>query len=444
MSTKKPDGKLAILTPGLGAVSTTLMAGVEMIRRGKSLPIGSVTQLGTARIGRRDEPNRYAKIKDLVPLASLDDIVFGAWDIVSEPGDVVAERSRVLTREHLNEIKPWLANIKPKKGVHDPELVRRIKADHVKTEKTAREKIAALRQDIKDFKKELNAKRAVMVFTASTEVHRSPQNLPTTLQEFDKLIDQNDPVITPTMMYAYAAISEGVPFINGTPNYSGDLPAIQELARQKVVPVAGKDFKSGQTMMKTVLAPALKARMIGLNGWYSTNILGNRDGEVLDDPAAFKSKEVTKSSVLETILEKDLYPDLYSKYAHKVSIHYYPPRGDDKEGWDNIDIFGWMGYPMQIKINFLCKDSILAAPLALDLALFGDLASRLEWKGIQEWLSFYFKSPNVKPGLEVENDLFIQQTKLKNTLRAIAGEEPITHLGLDYYADDLPLPKPTK
>ncbi|MBI5548720.1 MAG: inositol-3-phosphate synthase [Deltaproteobacteria bacterium] len=442
---KKPEGRLAILTPGLGAVSTTFMAGVEMIRQGKSKPIGSVTQMGTARIGRRDEPNRYVKINELVPLADIKDIAFGAWDIVSEPGDVVAERSKVLTREHLNEIKPYLKTIVPKKGVHDPELVRRLEADHVKSEKTAREKIEALRQDIRDFKRDLNAKRAVTVFCASTEVYRSAAlNLPPALKDFDKLIDANDPAITPTMMYAYASICEGVPFINGTPNYSVDLPAIQELARDKCVPIAGKDFKSGQTMMKTVLAPALKARMIGLNGWYSTNILGNRDGEVLDDPAAFKSKEVTKSSVLSTILEKDLYPDLYSKYAHKVSIHYYPPRGDDKEGWDNIDIFGWMGYPMQIKINFLCKDSILAAPLALDLALFGDLASRLEWKGIQEWLSFYFKSPMTKPGLEVENDLFIQQTKLKNTLRAIAGEEPITHLGLDYYGEDLPLPTAKK
>lgn len=440
-SMKKPEGRLAVLCPGLGAVSTTMMAGVEMIRRGKAAPVGSVTQMGTARIGRRDE-RKVVKINELVPLARLEDVVFGAWDIVSESADQVAERSRVLTREHLDELKPWLSQIKPKKGVHDPELVRRIAADHVKTEKTAREKIEALRKDIRDFKVELNAKRAVVVFCASTEVYRTPANLPSSLKDFDALIDKNDPAITPTMMYAYAAIMEGVPFINGTPNYSVDLPAIQELARDKGVPIAGKDFKSGQTMMKTVLAPAFKARMLGLNGWYSTNILGNRDGEVLDDPAAFKSKEVTKTSVLETILEKDLYPALYSKYSHKVAIHYYPPRGDDKEGWDNIDIFGWMNYPMQIKINFLCKDSILAAPLALDLALLGDLAGRLEWKGIQEWLSFYFKSPMAKPGLSAENDLFIQQTKFKNTLRAIAGEDPITHLGLDYYGDDLPLPKP--
>jgi myo-inositol-1-phosphate synthase len=442
MNSKKPQGNLAILTPGLGAVSTTLAAGVEMIRRGKVAAIGSVTQLGTARIGKRDE-HKYVAIKDLVPLASLDDLVFGSWDVLNETGDVVAERSKVLNRQDMEFVRPFLKTLKPKKGIHDADLVKRIKADHVKTEKTAREKIEALRQDIRDFKKELNAKRAVMIHCTSTEGFRPPSNLPTSFKDFEKLVDKNDALISPSMMYCYASIAEGVPFMNGTPNTCAELPALQEYARAQCVPIAGKDLKTGQTMLKTVLAPAIKARMLGLAGWYSTNILGNRDGEVLDDPAAFKAKALTKEAVLETILERDLYPDLYKSYHHKVSIHYYPPRGDDKEGWDNIDVFGWMGYPMQLKVNFLCKDSILAAPLVLDLALFGDLAHRLEWRGIQEWLSFYFKSPMVKPGLEIENDHFIQQTKLKNTLRAIAGEELITHLGLDYYADDLPLPNKT-
>jgi len=437
---KKPEGRLAVLMPGFGGVATTFIAGVEMARQGKCPAIGSVTQLGTARIGKRDE-HKYVKINELVPLAGLEDMAFGAWDIQPEAGDEVAVRSSVLSRPHLAETKAYLSTIKPKKGVHDPSLVKRVEATHVKSETKARDKIEALRQDIRDFKKELNAKRAVVMFTASTEAYRDPDKLPPTIKEFDKLIDANDPAISPTMMYAYAAIAEGAPFVNGTPNFSVDLPALQEFARQKNVAIAGKDFKSGQTMLKTALAPTIKARMLGLNGWYSTNILGNRDGEVLDDPEAFKMKEKTKAGVLETILERNLYPDLYSKYSHKICIHYYPPRADDKEGWDNIDIFGWLKYPMQMKINFLCKDSILAAPLALDLALFADLAARLEWRGIQEWLGFFFKNPMTKAGLEVENDLFIQQTKLKNTLRTIAGEDVITHLGLDYYGDDLPLPK---
>jgi myo-inositol-1-phosphate synthase len=426
--------------PGLGAVATTFIAGVEMARQGKCAPIGSVTQLGTARIGRRDE-HKYVKLSELVPLASLDDLVFGAWDIIPETAAEVAERSGVLNRQHLDAIKPFLATIKPKKAVYAANLVKNIKGTHYKDLKNTREKIEALRQDIRDFKKELGAKRAVVMYTGSTEAWMDYSPLGTTVADLEKAIDRSDSAFTPTMMYAYAAISEGAPFVNCTPNVSSEIPALQELARQKSVPLAGKDLKTGQTMLKTVLAPALKARMLGLNGWYSTNILGNRDGEVLEDPGSFKSKEKTKTQVLDTILERDLYPDLYAKYSHKVSIHYYPPRGDDKESWDNIDIFGWMNYPMQIKINFLCRDSILAAPLVLDLALFADLASRIEWKGIQEWLSLFFKQPIVKEGLEIENDLFIQQTKLKNTLRAIAGEELITHLGLDYYGADLPLPK---
>ena len=435
---KKPEGKLAVLMPGLGAVATTFIAGVELIRRGKAQPVGSLTQLGSARLGKRTD-GRTVPIKDLVPLAKLDDMVFGAWDIVSEDAAQVAERSGVLSREHMEVCRAALAAIKPKQGVHDPEAVRRIAADHVMSAKTHNEKIEQLRKDIRDFKKDLGAKRAVMIFTASTETYRPMPEAVKSKKAFEEALAANDPGISPTMMYAWAAILEGVPFANATPNFSVDLPAIQELAREKHVPLAGKDLKSGQTFLKTVIAPALKARLLGLNGWFSTNILGNRDGEVLDDPQAFRSKEITKTGVLETILQPDVYPILYGKYSNKVSIHYYPPRGDEKEGWDNIDIFGWMNYPMQIKINFLCRDSILAAPLVLDLALFLDLAARAEWRGIQEWLSFYFKSPMAKEGLYPEHDLFIQNTKLKNTLRVLAGEEPITHLGLDYYPDDMPL-----
>ncbi|NVI99316.1 inositol-3-phosphate synthase [Myxococcus sp. AM001] len=439
-SVAKPDGKLAVLIPGLGAVSTTLMAGVELARQGKGHPIGSLTQMGTARLGKRTD-GRTVKLNELVPLAELKDIAFGAWDIIREDAYEVAVRSGVLSDKHLEEVKPFLQGIKPKQGVHDAEFVRRIEANHIKATKTHRESIEALRQDIRDFKKELNATRAVMVVCSSVETFRPLPESFKTLAAFEKALDENSPDINPTALYTYAAIKEGVPFANATPNASVDTPALQELAKQEAVAVAGRDLKSGQTMMKTVIAPALKARMLGLDGWFSTNILGNRDGEVLDDPAAFKAKEVTKSSVLDTILQPDLYPELYKKYAHKVSIHYYPPRGDAKEGWDNIDITGWLGYPMQIKVNFLCRDSILAAPLVLDIALFLDLAKRLEWRGIQEWMSFYFKSPMAQPGLPVEHDLFIQLTKLKNTLRVVAGEDPITHLGLDYYGDDLPLSK---
>jgi myo-inositol-1-phosphate synthase len=436
----KPEGKLAVLVPGLGAVSTTLMAGVELARQGKGLPIGSLTQMGTARLGKRTE-GRTVKINELVPLASLDDVVFGAWDIISENAYQVAVRSGVLNDKHLEQVRPFLEKIAPKKGVHNAEFVRRIEANHTKTTATHRESIEALRQDIRDFKKELGAKRAVMVVCASVETYIGVPAFTQSLAALEKALDANDASINPTLLYTYAALMEGVPFANATPNTSVDTPALQELARQQNVPVAGRDLKSGQTMMKTVIAPALKARLLGLEGWFSTNILGNRDGEVLDDPQAFKAKEVTKSGVLDTILQPEQYPELYGKYSHKVSIHYYPPRGDAKEGWDNIDITGWLGYPMQIKVNFLCRDSILAAPLVLDIALFLDLAKRLEWKGIQEWMSFYFKSPMAQPGLPVEHDLFIQATKLKNTLRVVAGEEPITHLGLDYYGDDLPLAK---
>ncbi len=435
---EKPTGRLAVLIPGLGAVSTTFIAGVELVRQGQARPIGSLTQLGTARLGKRTD-GRVVAIRDLVPLASLDDLVFGTWDIVNEDGATVAERSHVLHGEDLQRVRPLLRAIEPKRGVHDPARVSRITADHVKEERTARAKVEALREDIRDFKRKLGADRAVMIFLASTESYRPPTKLGAALENLEAALDTDDPAVSPTMLYAYAALAEGVPFVNGTPNLSADLPAIQELARRRRLPVAGKDLKSGQTMMKTVLAPALKARALGLSGWFSTNILGNRDGQVLDDPQNFRSKEVTKSGVLESILQPQLYPMLYGHYAHKVAIHYYPPRGDEKEGWDNIDIFGWLDYPMQIKVNFLCRDSILAAPLVLDLALFTDLAHRAGWRGIQEWLSFYFKSPMAREGLLAENDLFIQATKLKNTLRRLGGEATLDHLGLDYYGEDLPL-----
>ena len=435
----KPEGRLAILLPGLGAVATTLIAGVDLIRRGKARPIGSLTQMGTARLGKRTE-NRVVPLRELVPLASLDQVAFGAWDVVSEDGEQVARRSGVLSAADLEASREALRAIRPRRGVFEAARVPRIAADHVCPATTHRERIEALRQDLRDFKRELSADRAVVVFMASVETLQPAPACGGSLADFEAGLDRTDPAISPTMLYAYAALRERTPFVNGTPNLAVELPALQALARQLGVPIAGKDFKSGQTMMKTALAPALKARLLGLEGWFSTNILGNRDGEVLDEPEAFRSKEVTKAGVLDTILQPDVYPDLYGDFTHKVSIHYYPPRGDDKEGWDSIDIFGWLRSPMQIKVNFLCKDSILAAPLALDLALFMDLAARLGWKGIQEWLSFYFKGPMAADGLYPEHDLFIQLSKLKNTLRAVAGEEPITHLGLEYYGEDLPLP----
>ena len=434
-----PSGKLAVLIPGLGAVATTFIAGVELARRGLGMPVGSLTQLGTARLGKRTE-HRVVPLAELVPLAGLDDLVFGAWDIVDENALEVARRSGVLPETQLAPVAEVLAGIRPKPGIYDPEAVRRIAANHVVPETTHRERIARVRQDIRDFLRDLGADRAVMINTASTETFREPPRFHGSLELLERALDADDPAITPALIYAYAAIVEGVPYANGTPNFAADTPALLELARKHGVPTAGKDLKTGQTMMKTVIAPALKARLLGLHGWFSTNILGNRDGEVLDDPQAFRSKEVTKTGVLDTILQPDEYPDLYGKFSHKVSIHYYPPRGDAKEGWDNIDLFGWLGLPMQIKVNFLCRDSILAAPLVLDLALFLDLAKRTGWRGVQEWLSFYFKSPTVPEGLYPEHDLFIQLTKLKNTLRVLAGEEPITHLGLDYYGDDLALP----
>ena len=427
------SGRLGVLTPGLGAVATTFMAGVESIRTGHSQPIGSLTQMATIRLGKRTE-QRSPLIKDFVPLARLEDIVFGAWDPIPDDALTAARKAGVLEERDIQPIADFLAAIKPMPAVFDNKYVTRINGTNVKKGKTKRDLAEQLRQDIRDFKAKHKLDRVVIVWCASTEIFIKPGPQHATVEQFEKAMDRNDDAISPSMLYAYAAIMEGVPYANGAPNLAVDTPALIQLANEKGVPIMGKDFKTGQTWMKTVIAPGLKARMLGLAGWYSTNILGNRDGEVLDDPASFKTKEESKLSVLHNILQPEKYPELYKDFAHVVRINYYPPRGDNKEGWDNIDIVGWMGYPMQIKINFLCRDSILAAPIALDLALFMDFAHRAGMKGIQEWLSFYFKSPMAAAGLQPEHDLFIQQTKLKNTLRHYMGEDQITHLGVEYYA----------
>jgi myo-inositol-1-phosphate synthase len=432
-SVRPAKGKLGILTPGLGAVATTFIAGVESVRRGLSKPIGSLTQMATIRLGKRTE-NRSPLIKEFVPLAELDDIVFGAWDPIPDDAYTAAKKAGVLEDRDLEPLKDFLKKIKPMPAAFENHYVTRINGKNVKKGKTKRDIAEQLREDMRRFKKENGCDRLVIVWCASTEIYIKPGKTHATIEAFEKAMEANDETIAPSMLYAWAAIMEGVPFANGAPNLSADVPALVQLANEKGVPISGKDFKTGQTWMKTVIAPGLKARMLGLAGWYSTNILGNRDGEVLDDPASFKTKEESKLSVLHTILQPEKYPDLYKDFSHVVRINYYPPRGDNKEGWDNIDIVGWMGYPMQIKVNFLCRDSILAAPIALDLALFSDFAHRAGMKGIQEWLSFYYKSPMTAPGLPPEHDLFIQQTKLKNTLRHLMGEEQITHLGLEYYA----------
>ena len=430
-STIRPaTGRLGIITPGLGAVATTFMAGVESIRRGLSSPVGSLTQMATIRLGKRAE-NRSPLIKDFVPLADLKDIVFGAWDPIPDDAYTAAKKAGVLEEKHLEPIADFLRKIKPMPAVFENKYVTRIHGTNVKTGKTKRDLAEQLRQDIREFKSKNKCDRIVIVWCASTEVYIKAGPQHATIEQFEKAMERNDDAIAPSMLYAYAAIMEGVAFCNGAPNLTADIPALLELANAKGVAVSGKDFKTGQTWMKTVIAPGLKARMLGLAGWYSTNILGNRDGEVLDDPASFKTKEESKLSVLHTILQPELYPELYKGFSHVVRINYYPPRGDNKEGWDNIDIFGWMGYPMQIKVNFLCRDSILAAPIVLDLALFSDLAQRSGMKGVQEWLSFYYKSPmSSQPSLQPEHDLFIQQTKLKNTLRQLMGEEQVTHVDL--------------
>jgi myo-inositol-1-phosphate synthase len=427
-----PKGKLGVLMPGMGAVSTTFMAGVELVRRGESIPVGSLTQLGTIRLGKRTE-GRVPKIKDLVPLAKLDDLVFGGWDVFPDDAYQAAAKAGVLDSKDLNKVQKFLKTIKPMKAAFDQSYVKNLQGTHVKKGKTKFDLAEQIRQDIRDFKKKNKCDRLVMVWCASTEVFLKPEAVHKDLASFEKGMKESHPAIAPSMLYAWAAISEGVPFANGAPNLTVDIPALEEYAKAKEVPIGGKDFKTGQTLLKTVLAPAFKARMLGLNGWFSTNILGNRDGEVLDDPGSFKTKEESKLGALEYILQPSIYPDLYGKIHHKVRINYYPPRGDNKEGWDNIDIFGWLGYPMQIKVDFLCRDSILAAPIVLDLALFFDLAKRAGMRGIQEWLSFYFKSPMCARELYPEHDLFIQSMKLKNTLRWMMGEDLITHLGAEYY-----------
>jgi myo-inositol-1-phosphate synthase len=426
-------GRLGVLTPGLGAVATTFMAGVESVRKGHSKPIGSLTQMATIRLGKRTE-QRSPLIKDFVPLSGLEDIVFGAWDPIPDDALTAARKAGVLEEKDLAPIADFLSSIKPMPAVFDNKYVTRINGSNVKKGKTKRDLAEQLRQDIRDFKAKHKLDRVVIVWCASTEIFIKPGPQHATIEQFEKAMERNDDAIAPSMLYAYAAIMEGVPYANGAPNLAVDTPALIQLSIEKGVPIMGKDFKTGQTWMKTVIGPGLKARMLGLAGWYSTNILGNRDGEVLDDPASFKTKEESKLSVLHDILQPEIYPDLYKDFAHVVRINYYPPRGDNKEGWDNIDIVGWMGYPMQIKVNFLCRDSILAAPIVLDLALFMDFAHRAGMKGIQEWLSFYFKSPMAAAGLRPEHDLFIQQTKLKNTLRHYMGEDQITHLGVEYYA----------
>ena len=429
------NGKLGVMIPGMGAVATTFVAGVEAIRKGLAKPIGSLTQMGTIRLGKRTDA-RSPKIKDFVPLARLDDLVFTGWDIFTDDMYASARNAGVLDRDLLDQIKPFLQSIKPRKAVFDRNYVRKLDGPNVKKGKNKMDLAEQLREDIREFKKSSGASRFVMIWCGSTEIFLRPRAVHESVKAFEKGLAQSDEDIAPSMIYAYAALSEGVPFANGAPNLTVDIPVMQELSRRNRAPICGKDFKTGQTLVKTILAPGFKARMLGLSGWYSTNILGNRDGEVLDDPDSFKTKEESKLGVLEHILQPQMYPDLYGKIFHKVRINYYPPRGDNKEGWDNIDIFGWLGYPMQIKVDFLCRDSILAAPIVLDLVLFLDLAQRsveLRGIGIQEWLSFYFKSPMTAPGLYPEHDLFIQSMKLKNTLRHLKGEALITHLGLEYY-----------
>lgn len=442
---KKPNGKLAVLIPGMGAVTSTLIAGVEMFKKGLGKPFGSITQMQRIRLGKRYE-NRNPLIKDFVPLAELSDLVFGGWDIYDDTIYEAALKAEVFEPHQLHPVKDELSKIKPMPAVFDRKFVKNLHPSIMKKAKTKMELAELLMKDIEDFISKNKTERAVMCWCGSTEVYTEESDVHRSLKKFEEGLKKNSPYISPSMIYAYASLKMKVPYANGAPNLSVDIPALIELSHLNGVPVAGKDFKTGQTLMKTIIAPGLKARMLGVRGWYSTNILGNRDGLVLDDEGSFKTKEKSKKSVLDTILEPELYPDLYGNVYHKVRIDYYPPRGDAKEGWDNIDIFGWMGMPMQIKINFLCRDSILAAPVMLDIILFLDLAQRAGLKGIQEWMSFFFKSPMHRPDLKPENDLFIQHIKLKNTLRILMNEEVIDHSGLDYYDERFkPIkPKPPK
>ena len=429
---KPAEGKLMVFIPGMGAITSTFLAGIFNIKKGLYKPIGSITQMGHIRLGKRTE-NRSPMIKDFVPLAKLDQLEFAGWDIFEDNMYEAAKRADVVLPQHIHSIKSEMESIKPMSAVFYHDWVKNIDGPNVKKGKNHLDLAHQLMDDMKKSMSEKGCVRAVMVWNASTEAYHKPCEIHETLDAFEKALEDNHPEVAPSQIYAYAALKMGIPYINGAPNYTVDVKAIQELAEKNKVPIAGKDWKTGQTLMKTILGPGLKTRMLGLAGWFSTNILGNRDGEVLDNPDNFKSKEVSKLSVLDTILEPDKYPDLYGNYYHKVRINYYPPRGDAKEAWDNIDIVGWLDMPMQIKINFLCRDSILAAPVVLDTVLFADLASRAGFWGIQEWLSFYFKSPMVAEGLYPEHDIFIQQTKMKNTLRHIMGEDLITHLGNEYY-----------
>jgi len=435
---KKPDqiqaadGKLGVLLPGMGAVATTFVAGSMLARRNLAKPIGSLTQYGHIRLGKRTE-EREPRIDEFVPLAKLDDLVFGGWDLFGDDMHAAASEAKVLTGEHLSQVKDELSQVKPMPAVFFPEYVKRLRGEHVKKETSKMDLAEAVREDVRRFKRDNDLDRCVAVWCGSTEVHHEPVEVHSSLAKFEKGLVDGDPAISPSMIYAYGLLQEGVGYANGAPNLTTDIPALRQLSRDRGAPISGKDFKTGQTLMKTIIAPGMKARMLGIRGWFSTNILGNRDGEVLDDPDSFKSKEVSKLGVLEQVLQPEKYADLYADMYHKVRINYYPPRGDQKEGWDNIDIVGWLDYPMQIKIDFLCRDSILAAPIVLDLVLFMDLAQRAGFSGIQEWLSFYFKSPIAAPGLTAENDLFIQLMKLKNMLRWMKSEELITHVGHEYY-----------
>jgi myo-inositol-1-phosphate synthase len=433
---QKAEGKLGLLMPGLGAVATTLIAGVEAVKKDLAQPVGSLTQIGNIRLGKRTE-NRYPKIKDFVPLADLNDIVFGGWDTYSDNVFEAATKAKVLEPMMLHALRAELEAIKPMKAVFDKSYVSNLDGDHIKRAATKAGLAKQVMDDIENFKDANDCSRIVMVWCGSTEAYLEPSEVHETIENFEQGLRENNPAISPSMIYAFAAIKLGIPFMNGAPNLTCDIPALIELAKQTSTPIGGKDFKTGQTLMKTIVAPGLQARALGIRGWFSSNILGNRDGLVLDNPDNFRTKELSKLSVLEEILQPDINPELYGEIYHKIRINYYPPHGDNKESWDNIDIFGWLGYQMQIKINFLCRDSILAAPIVLDLALFSDLAKRAGMVGIQEWLSFYFKSPQTAPGLAPEHDIFKQLIKLQNTLRHMMGEDLITHLGLDYYEDEI-------